>query len=346
MFKKLQRVYQSIRQTAHSQHEGVVNHLKTSWTEHMPQALISTWLNKPKQRGIAAARDAKVSDKNSTVTYALEELSRFHKHSQEKDGDEIGSSQPERQETQGQPDSVISVTPVATVPSEQTQAEDGIIANKPHTPEQVDERLPAVHPHVSLQPLDRSNMPAFKVLNTLLPVAYSERFYHESLTCPVTAAVTMVAMWSSASNSSAANTTYQKDDIGNGNDGAAGSRNGPDLLISAIRCRLLQFKIDTSMPSASSTNGNATKPILYISTLATKPAYRSYGVATALLDSVIRRALHLFGIWAVEAHVWDGHEDALAWYLRRGFVVVKREEGYYRRLRPTGAVLLRRVLER
>lgn len=45
---------------------------------------------------------------------------------------------------------------------------------------------------------------------------------------------------------------------------------------------------------------------------------------------------------SVYAHVWEANEEALEWYRRRGFVVGERVEGYYRRLKPQGARVVRR----
>lgn len=45
------------------------------------------------------------------------------------------------------------------------------------------------------------------------------------------------------------------------------------------------------------------------------------------------------------AHVWEANTDALEWYEKRGFEVEKGVvEGYYRKLRPTGARIVRRRL--
>ena len=45
------------------------------------------------------------------------------------------------------------------------------------------------------------------------------------------------------------------------------------------------------------------------------------------------------------AHVWEANEEALGWYLRRGFGKQEGKcEGYYRKLRPGGAWLVGRGL--
>ena len=45
----------------------------------------------------------------------------------------------------------------------------------------------------------------------------------------------------------------------------------------------------------------------------------------------------------VYAHVWEANEEAIKWYIKRGFDVGEDVvEGYYRKLRPSGARVVRR----
>jgi len=47
----------------------------------------------------------------------------------------------------------------------------------------------------------------------------------------------------------------------------------------------------------------------------------------------------------VYAHVWEANGDALEWYAKRGFQVEQGiVQGYYRKLRPSGARVVRRSL--
>lgn len=49
------------------------------------------------------------------------------------------------------------------------------------------------------------------------------------------------------------------------------------------------------------------------------------------------------GAVSVYAHVWVENDEALEWYRRRGFTVDENvEEGYYRKLKPGGARVVRR----
>lgn len=80
--------------------------------------------------------------------------------------------------------------------------------------------------------------------------------------------------------------------------------------------------------------------MLYLSTLVLLSPYRGYGIAAKLLDVVVRRAVDDYGIGSVGAHVWEANEEGLAWYRKRGFKEVGREQGYYRKLNPQGAVVM------
>lgn len=59
-----------------------------------------------------------------------------------------------------------------------------------------------------------------------------------------------------------------------------------------------------------------------------------------LIEMVLRKEE---GVREVYAHVWEANEEGVEWYVKRGFVVVGGVvERYYRRLRPQGAVVVRR----
>jgi ribosomal protein S18 acetylase RimI-like enzyme len=53
------------------------------------------------------------------------------------------------------------------------------------------------------------------------------------------------------------------------------------------------------------------------------------------------------GVADVYAHVWEENEEARRWYKGRGFWEEGgRVEGYYRKLKPSGAVIVRREVGR
>jgi ribosomal protein S18 acetylase RimI-like enzyme len=83
-------------------------------------------------------------------------------------------------------------------------------------------------------------------------------------------------------------------------------------------------------------------PALYISTLSLLSPYRSYGIATHLLQRVTVKAVQEHDARSVMAHVWEKNDEGLEWYKKRGFEVVGKEEAYYRKLRPAGAMLVQK----
>jgi hypothetical protein len=69
--------------------------------------------------------------------------------------------------------------------------------------------------------------------------------------------------------------------------------------------------------------------------------FRRLGVATTLLADVLRTARN-WDVVDVYAHVWEENFDALGWYARRGFAVEPDVvPGYYRKLKPDGARIVR-----
>ena len=66
-----------------------------------------------------------------------------------------------------------------------------------------------------------------------------------------------------------------------------------------------------------------------------------------LLDTVIGEAMDKYeGVESVYAHVWEANTQGLEWYCRRGFEVEEVVvEGYYRRLKPGGARIVRKRIE-
>ncbi|KAF2872903.1 acyl-CoA N-acyltransferase, partial [Massariosphaeria phaeospora] len=162
--------------------------------------------------------------------------------------------------------------------------------------------LPPLPANVELVPLTEDLVPGFKRLNALLlPIAYPTAFYTETMTEPHHG-VTLMALWSAVPPGQSASPAPEK-----------------PRLIGAIRCRIL--------PSAN----------LYISTIGVLSPYRSYGIATHLLQWIVLKASEEHGVRSITAHVWEANEDGLDWYKKRGFDVIGKEDGYYRKLRPSGA---------
>jgi ribosomal protein S18 acetylase RimI-like enzyme len=162
-------------------------------------------------------------------------------------------------------------------------------------------------PNVRLEPLTPAHLPAFKQLNALtLPIPYPESFYKETMTEPHLS-VTLVALWTSSPSSSADDPTASK-----------------PRLVGAVRCRLL--------PSSQ----------LYISTIAVLAPYRAHGIAMHLLQAVVQKAVAEHSVRSVTAHVWEANDEGREWYAKRAFEVLGKEEAYYRKLQPQGALLVRK----
>jgi len=187
-------------------------------------------------------------------------------------------------------------------------------------------------PNVKLCSITSETLQSFRRLNALmLPVPYTDRFYDEILHDPVAASVSLVALWyDSVPESQPPQTSKPR-------------------VVAGIRCRLLQ-----SSPSASvkpmnngNTNGEMSddaSPSLYISTIVTLAPFRSLGLARALLQCVLSRAIDEYEVKTVSAHVWEANIEARQWYAKQGFREVSFEKDYYRRLKPGGAWVVERPI--
>lgn len=166
-------------------------------------------------------------------------------------------------------------------------------------------------PRVAILSIHHSHLPALQRLtSTLLPVRYPDKFFSGAVEELTSASFSRVALYDSKP-------------------------------IGWIRCRLDPFPEPTSPPSN-------TKPIynqIYIQALCLLAPHRGCGVATALLDTILRpKLLRDHDVECVYAHVWETNLDALAWYERRGFRRVELVKNYYTRIRPGGAWIVKRDL--
>jgi ribosomal protein S18 acetylase RimI-like enzyme len=169
--------------------------------------------------------------------------------------------------------------------------------------------------NITLVPCDKSLIPSFQRLNTLLlPIPYPQTFYKEILSDTTASDLTLLALW---------------------HDDPSTSTSSPGKVIGGIRCRIL--------PDPS-TQATPKDKILYISTLGVLSPFRSYGIASWLLHLLIERGIRNYGVNAVGAHVWEASNEAREWYKKRGFRETCLEGGYYRRLTPQGAYVLRREI--
>lgn len=170
---------------------------------------------------------------------------------------------------------------------------------------------------LTIAPVTPSTLPAYRrLISLLLPIRYSDKFYYDSIETATSRTIALCALWHDPS--------------------APASE---PIVVGGIQCRL------SLIPALPSSPGQGQES-LYIQTLATLAPYRYLGVGSALLEAAIEAATAGNGngvVRDVYAHVWEANEDALEWYAKRGFVAEPSVvEGYYRKLRPSGARVVRR----
>ncbi|KAI0602794.1 acyl-CoA N-acyltransferase [Biscogniauxia sp. FL1348] len=198
---------------------------------------------------------------------------------------------------------------------------------------------PTLHPQASICAIEPEHVPALRrITSLLLPVNYPDSFYARLADPLSSGAFSRVVLW------------RDHDD----NDDVAST----PKVIGGLVCRpepspfypssptplggtsiFQQQQQQRAAPSSPSAQPNA----LYIQSLVLLSPYRGLGLAAALLDDVTACAARSeFACEAVYAHVWTDNADGLRWYLARGFRQVEEIKGYYHKLRPDSAWVVRR----
>ncbi|KAI9721259.1 MAG: hypothetical protein M1812_002421 [Candelaria pacifica] len=200
---------------------------------------------------------------------------------------------------------------------------------------------PTLPPELTLEPPTLTHIASLKRINALLlPIRYPDKFYTEILSSPETAHLTRVALWQSSSTTKRKHhptgTTYTNDSkpkpIVN-QVSTSSLAESERKVIGSIRCRLEYIPTTSTYPALKE---------IYIQTLTLLSPYRGLGIGSALLEAIIYEAVTRYGATSLYAHVWEKNLDALDWYSKRGFEVGEMVEGYYRRLKPGGARVVRR----
>ncbi|KAL2820006.1 hypothetical protein BJX63DRAFT_334748 [Aspergillus granulosus] len=218
----------------------------------------------------------------------------------------------------------------------------------PAYPRPIQPGYPTPHEHVTIDPVSTAHIPSLsRITGLLLPIRYHSSFYTATVTDPVIASVSRVAV-------------YHDHPVGAAPPSAPtpAPTAGTDKVIGGIRCRLERLP-ESVLESNETQSGQSQEPTnLYIQTLHLLSPYRGCGIAASLLNSLLFSsppALHSpsssyevsdlvrhYNIRTVTAHVHEANDDGLAWYLSRGFHV---EDGiidnYYRRLKPSGARIVK-----
>jgi N-alpha-acetyltransferase 50 len=104
-----------------------------------------------------------------------------------------------------------------------------------------------------------------------------------------------------------------------------------DQPVGWIRCRLETHPTDE------------TRTQIYIQAFCVLAPWREQGLGAHLLTAILdTNQLAQHRVSSVYAHVWERNEDALEWYQRRGFMKGELVKGYYKRLKPADAWIVRR----
>jgi ribosomal protein S18 acetylase RimI-like enzyme len=206
------------------------------------------------------------------------------------------------------------------------------------------------HEHVTVEPVNTAHIPSLsRITGLLLPIRYPNSFYTATVTDPVIASVSRVAIYHDHPVAAAPSFTPVQSPTA-----------GTDKVIGGIRCRLERIS-QTSSEGQSEQEQEPTN--LYIQTLHLLSPYRGYGIAASLLNSLLFSSppnpsaasaqsykvsglVKHYNIHSVTAHVHEANEDGLKWYISRGFQVEEGTvENYYRRLKPSGARIVKLDLE-
>lgn len=197
--------------------------------------------------------------------------------------------------------------------------------------------------NISIEPVTTTTLPAYRRLITLLlPIRYQDKFFKDTVSDTTPSSLARCALWHETPYSGKRRDQFPNDVPSSLLSLAKDVPSEPEAkVIAGIQCRLEPVALT---PTSTSCSHPQSEQQLYIQTLAVLSPYRSLGIAAALLDTIVATALtHYRGVTSVYAHVWESNEEALSWYERRGFVVEEGMcEGYYRKLRPQGARVVRR----
>ena len=167
----------------------------------------------------------------------------------------------------------------------------------------------------TIEPITSITLRGFQLLITsILPIHYPNHFYSNLISNSDHRSISRIAAW---------------DD---------------NTVVGGICCR-----VEPIIPNPSPDLYNTPTPYqseLYIQALAVKSAYRQLGIASALLETVLEEAVSgKYGsVVSVYAHVWESNDEAAKFYGQRGFAIGEVQQGYYRKLSPSGARVVRRGL--
>ena len=220
-------------------------------------------------------------------------------------------------------------------------------------PDLIESGYQTPHPNITIETVGTAHIPSLtRITGLLLPIRYPNSFYTSIITDPVIASLSRVAIYHDHPVSTVPPSTSLP----------VSSNMGTDKVIGGIRCRLERLPATTTELLNSQSKSHQDPANLYIQTLHLLSPYRGRGVAASLLNSLVFSTpprpelkggeyqvsdlVKHYNIRTVTAHVHEANEDALQWYISRGFIVQDGVvENYYRRLKPSGARIVKFVLD-
>lgn len=263
------------------------------------------------------------------------------------------------------------VPPPSTIPASKPPTSNGdtAVATTPY-PYPALSGYPTPHPHITIETVSTAHIPSLtRITGLLLPIRYPNSFYTATVTDPVISSLSRVAIYHDHPVAEALTPTLSP----KASPAVGSVRNtGADKVIGGIRCRLERLPQTTAeLLRASQSRGNSTQAPtnLYIQTLHLLSPYRGNGVAASLINALlfdtppghssasragegdgagyqVSKLVKHYNIRSVTAHVHEANDEGLKWYIARGFQVDNGViENYYRRLKPTGARIVKLVLQ-
>lgn len=259
------------------------------------------------------------------------------------------------------PSSASAASSIAAQPNPPSNTTDTVVHPTPY-PHPIASGYPTPHPHITIDTISTAHIPSLiRITGLLLPIRYPNSFYTGIIKDPVVASLSRVAIYrdhpvAAASAPSPSTSTSRATNTSNA---------GTDKVIGGVRCRLERLPQITSeilrnnhphqSPALEPTN-------LYIQTLHLLSPYRGNGVAASLINSLlfatplehgsnlksaeVSGLVKHYNIRSVTAHVHEANDDALRWYIGRGFQVQEGVlENYYKRLKPSGARMVKLTLQ-
>ncbi|KAL8919215.1 MAG: hypothetical protein Q9172_005088 [Xanthocarpia lactea] len=216
---------------------------------------------------------------------------------------------------------------------------------------------PQLPPNVAIERITPATVPSFRlVIGLLLPIRYPDKFFAESVSNATPTSLARAAVLHEGNRSvkrkrdgpSSIAQAKPRDAVfaASTTTGPSNAQDGDALgtVIGGIQCRIEQLPYHPSLSTSSNIPDiptTETTSYCYIQTLALLSPYRSKGIAAGLLEVVtttLCREQCYAGTATIYAHVWEENDEALEWYIKRGFQVSNDVlKGYYRRLKPDGA---------